>query len=163
MCASQWFPISHNGQYRIPLGVQHASGGMAQINIIFDTGNDITLFTTATSHQLGYDPHSMGDSFPVTGITPNPLKFGKLNITIRIGGLRPIMIPCGLATEEQFPEDLMGRKGLMDSGAYSVTQDERGITFTEKQGPVAMLANSGSRISGKLRNAMSFSGFGTTW
>jgi hypothetical protein len=150
--ASAWFPKHEGGNYRIPLQIQSAHGSMTEIPIIFDTGNDITLLKADTAQHLGYDPHNMeGHVFPVTGITGAGQPFRKVSVMIRIGQLRPIMIEMGMALQqESLAEDLFGRKDVMD-GAYTVSQDEQGIAFTEKHPAVAMLANAGSRIPNKLR------------
>lgn len=150
---SAFFPID-NGSYRIPLKVRAADGSMAQIPIICDSGNDITLLKLDTANRLGYDPSSMdGGSFPVSGITAGPQAFSKLTNLIQIGNLQPIYVPMGLAQQQgSLAEDLLGRKGVWDSGLYTISQDERGITFTEKAGAVALLANAGGRMGQNLRS-----------
>lgn len=77
--------------------------------------------------------------------------FKKIQVLIQIGDLRPIWIPCGLGMADKILyEDLAGRAGIFDGGVYVVSQDERGVTFTEKQPQVAMLGNAGGRISSAL-------------
>jgi hypothetical protein len=146
------FPIS-GGQIRIPLQIRGGDGQMKQIDIIYDPGDDITLLTAKTCNQIGLDPSQMqGSQFPVSGITQEPIPFTKITNLIQIGNLRPIWIPMGLAQADKFPENLLGRKGIMD-GPYTIIQDESSITFQEKGPPVAMLANSGGRINSALRSA----------
>jgi len=127
---------------------------MHQIEIIYDPGADVCMLTAQTSRQLGFDPEQMpGRVFPVSGITGSGQPFREIQNLIQIGDLTPIWIPMGLAFEEKsLPENLLGRRGIMDSGVYQIIQDETGITFQEKGGPVAMLANAGSRIPYSLRS-----------
>lgn len=152
---SAFWPVDNKGKYRIDLGVGDANGQMQNINILCDSGNDITILTTATAHRLGFDPpQEQGEVFPVGGITAGPQDFKKIQNIIRIGQLAPIWVPIGLAFQQQsLYEDLLGRAGIWDSGIYSITQDERGITFTEKQ-MRAMVTYGPGRISQAQRAAL---------
>jgi hypothetical protein len=146
------FPI-RGGQIRIPLMVRGGDGGMKQVDIIYDPGDDVTLLTAQTCMSIGLDPTQMqGTQFPVSGITQEPIPFMKITNLVQIGSLRPIWIPIGLAMADKFPENLLGRKGIMD-GPYTIVQDADSLTFIEKGPAVAMVANSGSRIPSALRAA----------
>ena len=127
---------------------------MHNVDIIYDPGADVCMLTAQTTRQLGLDPEQMpGRIFPVSGITGAGQPFREIKNLIQIGDLTPIWIPMGLAFEEQsLPENLLGRRGVTDSGLYQVIQDESGLTFQEKSQPVAMLANVGGRIAHPLRS-----------
>jgi hypothetical protein len=101
-----------------------------------------------------------GKQFPVSGITQEPIPFMKITNLVQIPGLRPIYIPMGLAMDDKFPENLLGRKGVMD-GPYTIIQDGQSITFQEKAPAVAMVGNAGGRINSQLRNV--FRAHERTW
>lgn len=153
--ASAFFPVDASGKYRIDIEIRTGSGSMQSMNILFDTGNDITIIKTSDGQRLGLDTES-GTAFMVGGINGPGQAFVKIKNLIRIKGLNPIWIPMGIAQDEgSLYENLMGRAGILDSGIYEIRQDERGITFIEKGPSVAMLANAGGgRLSNRFKNAL---------
>jgi hypothetical protein len=135
--------ISHS--FMVPLGKAHhipiqflgMDGKMHEIKLLADTGNDITLITRETAqNKLGINPDTIppGTEFDVFGINPNqPIVAKEITNMIKIGGLRPVWIPMGIVAEfGAFAEDLLGRRGLLDNGLYSITYDEDSVDFNEK-------------------------------
>jgi hypothetical protein len=117
--------------------IRGKDGQFHNITILADTGNDVTLLRTSTAMMLGFDPiNEMGMTFPVGGITGAPQPFTKIWNLIQIGDLRPTYIRMGLAQMEMsLAEDLLGRQDVFDSGKFSITYDNMGVTFREKHDP----------------------------
>jgi hypothetical protein len=132
-----FFPVPAGDRYHIPIKIRGKDGMLHDVVILADTGNDVTLLRTSTSNMLGFDPiNEMGQVFPVGGITGDAQPFMKIWNLIQIGNLRPTYIRMGLAErEESLMEDLLGRQDVFDSGKYSVTYDNMGVSFQEKHDP----------------------------
>ena len=118
-------------------------GAMHTIKILFDTGNDITLITRETAEKvLKLNPDVIDPSvaFPVYGITDKPVQALEIQNMIKLGPLRPVWVPMGIVGEYgAFAEDLIGRRGILDNGLYSVTYDEDSVDIREKH----MMLNAG--------------------
>jgi hypothetical protein len=153
--ASAYFAVDGSGKYRVDIEIRTGGGGMQHMNILYDTGNDITILKTSTGQKLGLG-NEQGEPFNVGGINGPGKEFMRITNLIRIQGLNPIWVPMGIAMDERsLYEDLMGRAGILDTGIYEIRQDERGIMFIEKQPAVAMLANAGGgRLPSRFRNAL---------
>ena len=118
-------------------------GKLHPINILFDTGNDVTLITRETAEKvMKLSPELIDPAagFPVYGITDKPVTALKIKNMIQLGPLRPVWIEMGIVAEYgAFAEYLIGRRCLLDNGLYSVTYDEDSVDIREKH----MMLNAG--------------------
>jgi hypothetical protein len=151
------FPVSPHDRYHMPIMCRRKDGMFQKINVLADSGNDVTLLKLSTSKMLGFEPmQEMGDVFPVGGITGGPQHFKKIWNTVMIGGLRPMYIRMGLAyMEESLAEDLLGRQDVFDSGKLEVTYDDKGVSFREKHDPLDITTSdyAGGQLSYRVREA----------
>lgn len=103
------------------------------VKILADTGADVTLLRSGIAGELGYDISTVYDSFPVQGINGDTVEFKELNLKVQIGNMRPIVIPIGFAPDpESLVENLMGAKGILDTGKIEAVYDNQGVLFRHK-------------------------------
>jgi len=118
----------------ITIGMKGSDGQMHQVELLADTGNDITLVKRSTAESLGFNPDVHGTSFPVAGITNDPQEFKKIWNLIKLGPeLRPVWIRMGMAMrEESLAENLLGKLDILDNGRYEITYDLDSVQFKER-------------------------------
>lgn len=136
--ASAFFPKRDDKRYHIQIAIMKADASCMQpvecmsnpFQILADPGADITLLTNAESTGLGYNLDMIYENFPVQGISGRPTEFKQIETWVQIGDLQPILAPIGLCTTaEGLYENLLGNKGLLDSGKISATYDNQGVTY----------------------------------
>jgi hypothetical protein len=129
----------------IIVNVLNANGQMVPIRAVMDSGNDITILTTATARQLGLYHPNRGEKISVSGIAGGGQEFNVFPNWIQFGNMRPIQIKMGFALrDESLPVNLIGNKDIIDSGQYVLTMDEDSIELREKM----PMANMGDRFGG---------------
>src|ERR1041385_4343230 len=109
--------FSTAGQLRpfINVGVQGADGQFKNINMMVDTGNDVTLIKKDEARRLGLNPDA-GQSFSVSGISGVPQTFKMLTRQIKIGSLPARTVRIGIG---DVPDNLLGREDIARD--YSIT------------------------------------------
>jgi len=118
----------------VSIGMRGGDGQMHQVQVLADTGNDITLIKRSTAEMLGYNPDTQGTPFPVAGITNDPQEFKKIWNLVKLGPrLRPVYIRMGMALkEESLAENLLGKLDILDNGRYEITYDLDSVIFKER-------------------------------
>ena len=128
------FPIVPGERYHITVGILGFDKQFHDVNILADTGNDVTLLKASTAKQLGVDPQTLAaNTFPVSGISGAPNPFKEIKTLVLFPGLRPTWITVGLAQQEDhLTENLLGRKDILDNGKYEISYDNDSVTIRER-------------------------------
>lgn len=115
-----------------------------------NSGNDITLLTQNTAHQLGLHP-SLGVLLEVSGIRENMIsRFKKITTYIQIGNFTPVLAEIGFAIDgNSLQENLLGNKDILSSGKFKFIYSADKLTVVSTQGNCSNFYNnnSGSGIS----------------
>lgn len=118
--------------YPITIQVKNTQGGFTPVQVLSDSGNEITLLKKEVADSLGLDLNR-GESFKVAGINGTGRLFKRFVIPIKIGTLQPVPVTVGFATKEgDLAENLLGNKDILKSGKFEALYDENGVTFTQK-------------------------------
>lgn len=124
---------------KITIGFLNASrSGFSSIQVLADTGSDITLISREDGERLGFRPSATGDKFGVGGVGAGALGFAKFTTMVKIGNLNPIQINFGVA--EQYGalrDNLLGRENILSK--FDVTYSENQVKFVPR-GQKAMAA-----------------------
>jgi hypothetical protein len=98
--------------------------------ILGDSGADMILLTKQTANDLGYNLDQIYDNFGVQGIVAQPTEFKEVSAWVQLGNMRPLYCPIGLSVQEDgLAENLMGVRGVLDSGRIAATYDNTGVTY----------------------------------
>lgn len=103
---------------------------MHPVTVLADTGNDVTLLTTHTARQLGYDPTRVGELFQVMGITGPPQNFSRIKNYIQIAKFKPFPVTMGLAHKQSsLAENLLGVQDVLSTGRFQLRYDLDSVDF----------------------------------
>jgi len=100
------------------------------VKLMVDSGNDLTLISQQTAHELGYSTRD-GEPFHVAGISQTAQDFSMINTMIRIGSYPPIHIGVGIGDVK---DNLLGRQDVYNH--YDITfGSHHTITFANADPP----------------------------
>lgn len=116
----------------IDVGVGGADGTFHNVNMMVDTGNDVTLIKRSEAARLGLKG---GTPFQVSGISGKAQTFHMVRAPIRIGSLPAKTVRIGIG---DVPDNLLGREDI--SKDYTISF--RGNDSIEFQTNVAMASDS---------------------
>ncbi|NOJ30487.1 MAG: hypothetical protein DA328_10010 [Nitrososphaeraceae archaeon] len=128
--------IEYIGQEPVyDISVAYTEAFIANGILCHNSGNDITIFTRSTADMLGFNPDLIQDRFFVKGINGPGSEFALVQTYLKFGNLPPIKAPVGFAlSNESLSENLIGKKGVFDSGLISITYDEDSVDIVSKIG-----------------------------
>lgn len=129
------YKINKGQRYYITIKMRNAHGQFVPVNILADSGNDITILTKRTARSLGYDTNKMpnASSFHVKGINGDSAEFKEIMTDVILGNV-PLRIPVGLATRDQdLSDNLLGRTGVVDSGMVALAFDDDSVDIIDKR------------------------------
>lgn len=114
-----------SGRPMIAVSILGAHGRWTEVEMLADSGNDITLINLETARRLGFtDCHEHID---VAGISGAPQKFCIHRVQMRIGNSRPITIRVGVG---DLDDNLLGREGVFDK--FDISFRKHGIEFQQR-------------------------------
>jgi hypothetical protein len=139
--SQQFYPVK-NGRYMVELKIMSANGSCMNSTvaigdcmklvqqILGDVGSDVTLLKLSEAMRLGYNLDMIYDSFPVQGISGDPVEFKEVTTWVQIGGMRPMYAPIGFATTSAgLEENLLGNRGILDAGQIEAVYTHAGVMY----------------------------------
>ena len=130
--ASQTFSTRGNLRPFIDVGMRGADGSFHPVNMMVDTGNDVTLIKRSEAARLGLKG---GSPFRVSGISGQAQTFLMTKVPIKIGSLPAKLVRVGIG---DVPDNLLGREDIAKD--FNITF--RGNNEIEFQTNVAMASDS---------------------
>lgn len=139
--------FTFSGRPIIPIKILDSNNRFQSVQILADTGNDITLITPSIANQLGINYKKEGKPFLVAGISGNPSTYYMVSRLIQLGNMAPVTFRIGVGS---VPISLLGREDT--AARYSITFKGNQICFSE----MTMKASNISTASGVEFRAQKF-------
>ena len=121
------FPITGGRPY-VMVKIMGGDGKWHDVNMMLDSGNDITLLTKDTAKAIQMDPKTDGDLFRVAGINGTPDMFFMFTGQMQIGGMSPISTKIGIGP---LRDNLLGRNDIFKR--YSILFTPNSVHFIENK------------------------------
>lgn len=111
----------------VSVQLQDQQGGYQSVDMMADSGNDITLINKDVARRLGYQFDASGGAVNVVGISGQPQQFiPRDNVMMKIGDTEPFKSKILIGDVDI---NLLGRNSMEN---FQVTFDGRKVLFNQR-------------------------------